>query len=90
MSGSTKLPNPDGMAGIMKRKIIVMPWSVKSLLYAFGDMIVGPGVRSSMRTSIAKMPPTRKKSVTAARNITPTRLWSRVFSHDIAVVPSVR
>src|SRR5438105_26099 len=50
----------------------------------------GPGWSSLKRRSSAKIPPTKKKKMTEARNITPTRLWSRVFSQDSTVVPSCR
>jgi hypothetical protein len=32
----------------------------------------------------------KKKKITETRNMTPMRLWSRVFSHDISVLPSSR
>src|SRR5258708_2012679 len=39
---------------------------------------------------MANEPPRKKNAITETRNITPTRLWSRVFSHDITVVASRR
>jgi len=33
--GMKKFPSPDGIAGMMKRKIIIAPWSVKKTLYAW-------------------------------------------------------
>jgi hypothetical protein len=32
MSGMKKLPSPEGIPGMMKRKIIIAPWRVNSTL----------------------------------------------------------
>ncbi len=45
-------------------------------------MMVRPGVKSSSRTSSAKMPPSMKAVIVLQRYMTPMRLWSSVVSHD--------
>ena len=67
-----------GIDGMMKRNTMIAPWSVNALLYMVGDMIVSPGVMSSMRTSSAKKPPTAKNNRIDARYMMPRRLWSTV------------
>ena len=65
MRGRKKLPKMPGMAGIMKRKIMITPCSVNMRLYVIASMTVGPGVSSSSRSSSAKTPP-RKKPVSVS------------------------
>jgi hypothetical protein len=45
-------------------------------------MMVGPGVSSSIRSSMAKMPPRTNATVVSTRYMIPMRLWSRVKSQD--------
>ena len=82
IKGSTKLPNAAGMPGMMNRKIMMAPCKVKLRLYSSAVMMVSPGVSSSVRTSMAKIPPIRNENRIAARYMTPIRLWSRVKNHE--------
>jgi len=90
MMGRKKFPKPAGIAGMRNNQTITTPWRVKSWLYMLGETRVGPGVRCSSRRIRAKTPPTRRKSVTETRNITPMRLWSFVESQDQMVVSQLR
>jgi hypothetical protein len=68
---------------MMNRKIMMAPWSVNTRLYVSALMMVRPGVRSSMRISIANIPPSRNANRMEARYMTPMRLWSTVVSQDL-------
>ena len=59
---------------------MMAPCSVNSWLYtsAVTPGMVWPGVSSSVRTSSANTPPTKKLTNTATMYITPMRLWSSV------------
>jgi len=81
--GKKKFPRVAGMEGMRKKKIITTPCIVNSLLYVSDDTRSPCGVRSSMRISVAKIPPMRKKKVIVPRYSRPMRLWSLVRSHDL-------
>ncbi len=70
------------MDGIRKKKIMITPCSVNSLLYVSGVHRSPRGVRSSSRMPVAKSPPTAKKIVIEIRYSIAMRLWSVVRSHD--------
>ncbi len=53
MSGMRKFPSTPGMPGIMKKKTIMTPWVVKSLLYVSAWKTSPAGVRSSRRIAAA-------------------------------------
>ncbi len=78
MMGKKKFPSAAGTLGMMKRKTMTAPWSVKKRLYVSASMMVLPREKSSRRTSSAKMPPARKARLTIVRYISPMRLWSSV------------
>ncbi len=82
MIGRTKFPSAPGTLGMMNRKTMIAPCSVKAWLYMWPDMKVFFGVRSSRRTSIAKNPPSANAMSVLTRYIRPMRLWSTVVSHD--------
>jgi hypothetical protein len=54
------LPKPAN-TGVLKRKIIVVPWTVNSSLYAPGDSTVLSDPASCRRITSAMTPPTAKK-----------------------------
>ena len=63
MSGTRKLPNAPHI-GMIHRKIMMVPWSVKSVLYCWpSPMTSSAGVSNSVRMSIARMPPIRKNTM---------------------------
>ena len=74
MIGRKKLPSTPGMAGMMKRKTITTPCSVKAWLYVSALMIVRFGVRSSSRSNSAKKPPRANAVRTLTRYMRPIRL----------------
>src|SRR5512140_3376606 len=80
--GMKTFPSPEGIAGMMKRKIIIDPWRVKKTLYVWSLKYFAWGESSSSRSSRANTPPTRKKKIVVQRYIIPTRLWSRVNAQD--------
>jgi hypothetical protein len=82
MIGMKKLPSVAGIDGIRKKKIMITPWSVKSLLYVSGETRSPAGVISSRRMPSAKRPPIAKKIVIEIRYSMAMRLWSLVRSHD--------
>ena len=71
---------------------MIAPWSVKNWLYTSASTpgMVAPGVSSSVRTSRAKIPPTRKEPSTATRYIRPIRLWSSVSAQERKPLVNVR
>src|SRR3990172_1239908 len=81
-SGMKKFPRPDGIAGMMNRKIITDPWRVNRTLYTWSLKICCPGTISLIRIRRPKTPPTRKKRSVVRRYRTPIRLWSRVKAKD--------
>src|SRR5512134_1230173 len=81
-SGMKKFPSPEGIAGMMKRKIIIDPWRVKKTLYAWLLKYLVCGESSSSRSSMANRPPIRKKAIVVQRYIAPIRLWSRVKAQE--------
>ncbi len=87
MMGKKKFPSAAGMLGMMKRKTMIAPWSVKKRLYVSASTIVFPRVKSSSRRSSAKMPPARNARQTIVKYISPMRLWSIVVSQ--ARIPRV-
>ena len=65
--GTRKFPRTAGIDGTRKRKIMIMPWAVNSLLYV-SDCTRSPGgVNNSRRISTAAAPPTKKNKVMEAR-----------------------
>ncbi len=68
--------------GMTKRKIIVVPWMVKSWLYVSGFRNWTPGTASSVLIRRAKMPPRTKKLKAVVMYRTPIFLWSVVVSHS--------
>src|SRR5512140_587307 len=80
--GMKTFPSPEGIAGMMKRKIIIDPWRVKKTLYVWLLKYLAWGESSSSRSSRANTPPTRKKKIVVQRYIAPIRLWSRVNAQD--------
>ncbi len=68
--------------GITNRKIIVVPWIVKSWLYVSGSTNWMPGTASSARIRSASMPPRMKKANAVVMYSAPIFLWSVVVSHS--------
>ncbi len=75
MIGRTKFARPAN-AGMTKRKIISVAWTLKRPLYVSPSPIAWPGSASSARTSSAKIPPITKNVKTVTRYWTPMTLWS--------------
>ncbi len=65
--GMRKFPSTAGIEGIRKKKTIMTPCIVKSLLYVSAWTRSPAGVSSSSRISRAKRPPRKKKNVTDPR-----------------------
>ena len=63
MIGMRKLPSVAGIDGIRKKKTIMTPCIVKSLLYVSGCTRSAAGVSSSRRMISANDPPRKKKAV---------------------------
>ena len=82
ISGMRKLPSTAGTDGIRKKKTIVIPCMVNSLLYVSDETRSPAGVSSSSRISMAKNPPTKNIPVIEIRYRIAIRLWSFVNSHD--------
>ena len=81
--GMRKFPSTAGTDGIRKKKTMITPWTVNSLLYVSEMNQVFVGWMSSMRRSTAASPPTAKKNVIEIRYRIAIRLWSVVRSHDL-------
>src|SRR6266487_5378312 len=79
ISGTRKLPNP-ARIGTTTRKIIVVPWIVKSASYESRRMKCSFGVASCARISSARIPPATKNARLVAMYMIPIRLWSTVVS----------
>ncbi len=71
-----KFPKTAGSPGMMKRKIIMIPCSVKSVLYVCGSTMVFPGVSISSRIRKPNRTATAKNTIMATKYSRPMRLWS--------------
>ncbi len=72
--GRKKLPKIVGTAGITTRNTMMMPCTVKRVLYVRGSTMVGPGAINSRRITSPSTTPTAKNAVMAARYRMPIRL----------------
>ncbi len=60
ISGTSQLPKPPIIAGMIMKKIMIRPWPVTKTLKVCGSLnICRPGYISSARIIIEKKPPTR-------------------------------
>ena len=84
--GRMKFPNTAGRPGMMKRKIIMIPWSVKNVLYVCGSMMVLPGVSISRRIRNPNVTARRKNTDIETRYSSPIRLWSVLKIHALMPV----
>ena len=75
ISGTTKFASPAN-AGMTNRKIISDACTENRPLYVWLSKNCMPGFASSARTSIASIPPARKKKIVVARYCIPITLWS--------------
>ena len=82
ISGTIQLPMPPISAGIARKKTMISPWVVISMLKKWGfGMNWIPGSASSNRNQIDIAPPTRPKTSAKTRYIVPMSLWLVEKSH---------
>ena len=76
ISGTSQLPKPPIMAGMIMKNTMIRPWPVtKTLNWCGSCMICRPGNISSARISIEKAPPITPAITAKIRYIVPMSLW---------------
>ncbi len=76
ISGTSQLPKPPIIAGMIMKKIMMRPWPVTNTLKTCGsEKICIPGSISSARIIIDRKPPTNPAQTAKIRYIVPMSLW---------------
>ena len=76
MSGTSQLPKPPIIAGMIMKKIMIRPWPVTNTLKVWGSLkICRPGYMSSARMNMDSVPPMRPAKIANTRYIMPMSLW---------------
>ncbi len=76
ISGTSQLPNPPIIAGMIMKKIMIRPCAVTATLkICASEKICSPGFISSARISIDSTPPISPAQIAKIRYIVPMSLW---------------
>ena len=76
ISGTSQLPKPPIMAGMIMKNTMIRPWPVTNTLKVCGSLkTCRPGYISSARIIIEKKPPIRPATIAKIRYMVPMSLW---------------
>ena len=76
ISGTSQLPKPPIIAGMIMKNTMIRPWPVTKTLKVCGSVkICRPGYISSARIIIERKPPTQPAQIANTRYIVPMSLW---------------
>ena len=76
ISGTSQLPKPPIIAGMIMKNTMIRPWPVTKTLKVCGsEKICRPGSISSARIAIDRSPPTMPAKIANTRYIVPMSLW---------------
>ena len=76
ISGTSQLPKPPIMAGMIMKNTMIRPWPVTKTLKVCGSLkICRPGYISSARIIIERKPPISPRTIAKTRYIVPMSLW---------------
>ena len=76
ISGTSQLPKPPIIAGMIMKNTMIRPWPVTNTLKVCGSLkTCRPGYISSARIIIEKKPPIRPAQIAKIRYIVPMSLW---------------
>ena len=76
ISGTSQLPKPPIIAGMIMKKIMMRPCAVTKTLNVCGSWnTCRPGYISSARMNMESVPPTRPAQMANTRYIVPMSLW---------------
>jgi hypothetical protein len=75
INGTSQLPNPPIMAGMIMKNTITRPWPVTKTLKVWGSLKISrPGYISSARIIMEKKPPMQPATIAKIRYIVPISL----------------
>lgn len=72
--GMSQFLNPPIKTGITKKKIIISPWAVITILYIDSLIITPPSIRSSVRIINLRIPPNKPAIIPKTKYIVPMSL----------------
>ena len=76
ISGTSQLPKPPIMAGMIMKNTMIRPWPVTKTLKVCGSLkICRPGYISSARIIMDRKPPMQPAMIAKIRYIVPMSLW---------------
>ena len=76
ISGTSQLPKPPIIAGMIMKNTMIRPWPVTNTLKVCGSLkTCRPGYISSARIIIEKKPPISPAQIAKIRYIVPMSLW---------------
>ena len=76
ISGTSQLPKPPIIAGMIMKNTMIRPWPVTNTLKVCGSLkICRPGYISSARIIIERKPPISPRTIAKTRYIVPMSLW---------------
>jgi len=83
ITGISQFLNPPINTGITKKKIMINPWAVITMLYIISLIITLPSIRSSVRINNLRIPPNKPAMIPKTKYIVPMSLWFVLYIHRL-------